>query len=133
MHMILTQTGGRPDLIDIEGAINKECCGFGNLLYLNRAAFVQLHVVTASGRTARRGHQSNSPLRSPGYSNLNLSIGKNFTLAEDKTLEFKADMQNALNQTQYASVATNLSNVNFGQVTSTYGARIVQLQLRLAF
>jgi len=129
----VTQTGGRPDLIDIEGAVNKNCCSFGNLQYLNRSAFVQLPVVTASGRTARRGHESNSPLRTPGYSNLNVSIGKNFSIAEGKTLEFKADMQNALNQTQYTNVSTSLSSVNFGQVTGTNGARIVQVQLRLAF
>jgi len=42
-------------------------------------------------------------------------------------------MQNALNQTQYASVSTSLNSVNFGQVTSTNGARVIQLQLRLAF
>jgi hypothetical protein len=129
----VTQTGGRPDLIDIEGAVNKSCCSFGNLQYLNRSAFAQLPVVTASGRTARRGHESNSPLRTPGYSNLNVSIGKNFSIAEGKTLEFKADMQNALNQTQYTNVSTSLSSVNFGQVTGTNGARIVQVQLRLAF
>jgi hypothetical protein len=64
---------------------------------------------------------------------LNLSLGKNFSIGEGRTLEFKADMQNALNQTQYSNVSTNLSSVNFGQVTGTYGARIVQVQLRLAF
>jgi hypothetical protein len=42
-------------------------------------------------------------------------------------------MQNALNQTQYSSVSTNLSSVNFGQVTGTNGARIIQIQMRLAF
>ena len=129
----VTQTGGRPDLIDIEGAVNKNCSSFGNLQYLNRAAFEQLPVVTASGRTAQRGHESNSPLRMPGYSNLNLSLGKNFFVGEGRTLEFKADMQNALNQTQYSSVSTNLCSVNFGQVTGTNGARIIQVQLRLAF
>jgi outer membrane receptor protein involved in Fe transport len=92
-----------------------------------------LPVVTASGRTALRGHESNSPLRTPGYSNLNVSIGKNFSIAEGKTLEFKADMQNALNQTQYTNVSTSLSSPNFGEVTGTNGARIVQVQLRLAF
>src|SRR4029453_1251138 len=77
-HLKVTQTGGRPDLVDNSGPAQKSCCRFGNLQYRNRAAFVQLPVVTASGRTARRGHESNSPLRMPGYSNLNLSLGKNF-------------------------------------------------------
>jgi len=45
----------------------------------------------------------------------------------------KADMLNALNQTQYTSIATNMSGVNFGLVTGTSPARVIQLQLRLAF
>jgi len=129
----VTQTGGRPDLIDIPGAVNKNCCSFGNLQYLNRDAFALLPVVAASGRTARRGHESNSPLRGPGYSNLNLSLGKTFPVGEGRTLELKADAQNALNQTQYAVVSTNLSSVQFGQITATNGARVVQVQVRLAF
>ncbi|MBI4474745.1 MAG: TonB-dependent receptor, partial [Acidobacteria bacterium] len=31
----VTQTGGRPDLIDFGGAVNKQCCSYGNLQYLN--------------------------------------------------------------------------------------------------
>jgi len=54
-------------------------------------------------------------------------------VAERKTLELKADMQNALNHTQYINVSTNLSGINFGQVAGTRMARVVQLQLRLAF
>ena len=113
--------------------MNKNCCNFRNLQYLNRDAFVLLPVVAASGRTARRGHESNSPLRGPGYSNLNLSLGKTFPVGEGRTLELKADAQNALNQTQYAVVSTNLSSVQFGQITATNGARVVQVQVRLAF
>ena len=130
--LMVTQTGGRPDLVDIAGAINNQCCSFGNLQYLNRAAFVEQRVVTASGRTPRRGYQSSSPLRTPGYSNLDVSLGKSFSL-EKARFELKADIQNALNQTQYKNVATNLSSSNFGQVTATNGARIIQVQLRLAF
>jgi len=129
---MVTQTGGRPDLIDISGAVNEQCCSFGNLQYLNRAAFSMQTVVTASGRTPRRGNESNSPLRGPGYSNLNLSFGKSFNV-ERARFELKTDIQNALNQTQYMTVVTNLNAANFGQITATNGARVIQVQLRLAF
>jgi len=129
----ITQTGGRPDLVDIEGAVNKKCCSFGNLQYLNPDAFVLLPVVVASGRTPRRGNISGTPVRGPAYTNLSLSLGKSFSLAETKTLEFKADMQNALNQTQYSGIVTNRSLFNFGQAIGTRSARVIQLQLRVAF
>jgi hypothetical protein len=129
----VSQTGGRPDLLDGKAAINTKCCSFGNLQYLNRDAFALVPVVAASGRTERRGNMNPTSLRAPGFSNLNLSLAKIFSLTEDQTLELKADLQNALNQTQYMSVSTNLSSPNFGQVTATNGARIVQVQLRLAF
>src|SRR5262245_17716428 len=101
--------------------------------FLNKAAFQLVPVSSASGRTIRRGYQNSVPLREPSYVNVDLSIGKNFSLTENKTLEFKADMQNALNQTNYTTVSTNMNAVNFGEITGTAGARVIQVQLRLAF
>ena len=129
----ITQTGGRPDLLDVKGAVNKNCCGFGNLQYLNPAAFRLVEVSKASNRTFRRGTSNASPVRGPGYWNIDLSLGKKFSLAERKELEFKTDMQNALNHTQYTTVSTNMSGVDFGRVVATRSARVVQLQLRLTF
>jgi hypothetical protein len=129
----ITQTGGRPDMIDPENAINKNCCSFGNVQYLNPAAFQRLTVPTASGRTIRRGNINATPLRGPGAWNLDLSMGKTFKLTEHKTLEFKADMQNALNHTIYTGIATNQTGIDFGLVNGTADPRLVQLQLRLAF
>jgi len=129
----ITQTGGRPDLIDIENAVNRKCCSFGNLQYLNPSAFQLQPVVVASGRTPRRGHISGTPVRGPGYTTLNLSVAKKVSLTETKRLEFKADVQNALNQTQYSNIVTNRSVFNFGQAIGTRPARVVQVQLRLAF
>ena len=57
---------GRPDLIDIEGAVNQNCCSFGNLQYLNRAAFVQLPVVTASAELPGGGMKAVLPCERQG-------------------------------------------------------------------
>jgi len=129
----VTQTGGRPDILDIKNQVNKECCGFGRLQYLNPAAYRLVPVSSASSRTVRRGEANATPVRGPGNWNVDFSLGKNFPITEGKTLELKADLQNALNHTQYINVSTNLSGINFGQVNGTRTARVVQLQLRFAF
>jgi hypothetical protein len=128
----VTQTGGRPDLLSKDTAVNGQCCGFGNLQYLNPAAFA-LVTVPSSGRTIRRGNSGATPLRGPGIWNLDLAFGKTFAVNEGLKLELKADMANALNHTQYSGIATNLSGIGFGEVTSAAAARVIQLQLRLAF
>jgi hypothetical protein len=128
----VTQTGGRPDLLDVKGAVNSNCCSFGNLQYLNPAAFA-LVTVPASARTIRRGTAGATALRGPGIWNVDLSFGKNFSLNEGTKLELKADLANALNHTQYSGIATNLSGIGFGQAIAAATARVIQLQLRLAF
>jgi hypothetical protein len=131
--LTISQTGGRPDIVNFNGAVDKNCCSYGNLQYLNPAAFQLVPVNNASSRTVRRGHAGAAPLRGPGQVNLDLSLGKSFSLGETKNLELKADMLNALNQTQYTGIATNMSGINFGLVTGTASARVIQLQLRFAF
>ena len=129
----VTQTGGRPDLLDVEGAVNKTCCSFGNLQYLNPAAFALVTVPTASGRTIRRGTAGATALLGPGIWNLDLALGKSINLNENTKLELRADMSNAFNHTQYSGIATNMSGIGFGQVTSAAVARVIQVQARIAF
>jgi hypothetical protein len=129
----VTQTGGRPDIIDMKGAVNRNCCSFGNLQYLNRGAFQLVDISRDSNRTVRRGHAGPAPLRGPGSTNVDFSLGKGFSLSERTKLQLKGDMTNVFNHTQYTDISTNLANVEFGQAIGTRAARIVQLQLRLAF
>jgi hypothetical protein len=129
----ISQTGGRPDLLDKDGAVNKSCCSYGNLQYLNIAAFSQVEVSRASNRTVRRGIMANRALRGPGSKTVDLSLGKNFSIKEGKRVEFKVDMLNAFNIVNYSSISTSMTNVNFGQADGTDPAREVQIQLRIIF
>jgi hypothetical protein len=113
--------------------LNEKCCGFGNQQYLNPAAFRQLTVPAASGRTIRRGHMNSTPLIGPGIWNVDLSLTKMFKVSEGVKFELRGDMQNAFNHTQYTIITSNMANLAFGQATGTASARVVQLQLRLAF
>jgi hypothetical protein len=129
----VSQTGGRPDIVDIKGAVNSGCCSFGNLQYLNPAAFQRVTVSTASSLTVRRGHANSTPFRGPGNTNVDISLGKSFAVSETSKLELRTDMQNALNSTQYNGVSTNMNNSDFGQIVSTRPGRVIQVQLRLSF
>jgi len=131
--MRITQTGGRPDIVKLKGAVNSACCSYGDLQYLNVSAFQLVDVSRASGRTIRRGHSGNAPVRGPGQTSLDLSVLKNFSIGEKKNIELKGDILNAFNQTLYRDISTNMSSINFGQVTATDPSRTIQLQLRLSF
>jgi len=89
--------------------------------------------VPSSGRTIRRGNVGATALRGPGIWNLDLSLGKNFKVTENTQFEFRTDMLNAFNHTQYSGIQNNLSGNGFGEAISTLPARVIQLQLRLQF
>ncbi len=42
-------------------------------------------------------------------------------------------MLNAFNHTNLSGLQTNITSGNFGRFTSTRGARVIQLNLRLSF
>jgi hypothetical protein len=130
----ITQTGGRPDLLNIDSAINKQCCGYGNIQWLNPAAFQLVPVVTASGRTVRRGSMNVAALRGPGLWNVDISLGKNVSITEKTKFELRGDLSNFFNHTEYySSIQTNMSSVGFGQFTAARAARTIQLQGRITF
>ena len=86
-------------------------------------------------------------VRGPAYANFDLSLHKGFLITEGKNLEFRFEALNAFNHpvwdfsggpdngsfdpgTYSAGVS---SNVNFGRITGSQGARILQLALKFSF
>ena len=72
-------------------------------------------------------------LRLPGQWNVVLSLGKNVSLTERFKLHIRADFLNAFNHTNFNAIAADVTLANFGQFTSTAGARVIQLNARLTF
>lgn len=103
--------------------------------WLNAAAF----------RVPARGTWGNMPrnlVRGPGLWQLDLAVNKRTRLAENKTLEFRAEMFNLFNRAQWGLPNANISQAaQFGRITSVVntqptgsgGPRQVQLMLRLGF
>ena len=84
------------------------------------------------------GAWGNFPARSiygPGRNNWNLSLFKNFTFSEARgsRLEFRLETFNTFNHTQFQNISTTFTDSRFGQVTSTYLPRNVQLGVKLMF
>ncbi|HKV26216.1 MAG TPA: carboxypeptidase-like regulatory domain-containing protein [Candidatus Acidoferrum sp.] len=74
-------------------------------------------------------------LRGPGMDNWNLSLFKNFTLSEARgsRLELRLETFNTWNHTEFNGVSTSMSDGRFGQVTSTFDPRILQLGGKIYF
>jgi hypothetical protein len=81
------------------------------------------------------GNLGNHAVRGPGRDNWNLALIKNFMFNEERgsNLEFRAEFFNVWNHTQFNAVSSTFSNSNFGQVTSAYNPRNLQLGLKLHF
>lgn len=79
--------------------------------------------------------------RGPGINNWDMTFFKNIRLAEKVTFQFRWEMYNAFNHTQFNGVNTtaqfdakgSLVNQQFGQITSARDPRIQQMSLRLSF
>jgi hypothetical protein len=65
--------------------------------------------------------------------NVDLSFGKTFQLTERSRIQIRADMFNALNHTNLTGLRTSLNDAFFGQLLSTAGARVIQLNTRFSF
>ena len=96
--------------------------------YIDPAAFAN-PVIGAFGNL---GHNA---ARGPGRDNWNMSLFKSFVFSETRgsRLEFRAETFNIWNHTQFNQTSTNLGSGNFGQFTSTFDPRIMQVGLKLYF
>ena len=99
------------------------------LLWFNPAAFVP--------PPAREyGSAPVAPFRLPGRHQWDIALSKNVSLGNTRRLQFRADLINAFNQTQFLDVNTVCLGETtcdpriFGQVTSTRPPREIQLGMR---
>jgi hypothetical protein len=93
------------------------------------------------------GSLSKNPLRGPGRNNWDIAVSRNFRMPwwnkEGSNLQFRAESFNTFNHTQWSGVNTSCSDQipsgescagnGFGEVTSAFAARVLQLGLKLAF
>jgi hypothetical protein len=79
------------------------------------------------------GSSGRGIIEGPGTKLLDISLVKRVVIGERHHFEIRADAFNALNTTQFGMPGRTLGNADFGQISSTYPARNIQLALRYAF
>jgi outer membrane receptor protein involved in Fe transport len=104
--------------------------------------------VVANPSLATYGTLGRNSLRGPGYVNFDLAFSKTTAISERVNIEFRAEFFNLFNHANFlnpgvvnegdgvtfnAATGNNINSSQFGQITSTYDPRIIQLALRLSF
>jgi hypothetical protein len=134
----------RPDLVGKIAYPSSVLAGKQVIQYFDPNAFA----LPTIGSFGNLGHNA---LRGPGRDNWNMSLFKTFTLSETRgsRFEFRVETFNIWNHTQFNGVANNISfkkdpvtglyvnvrdtTTNFGQFTSAFDPRILQLGGKLYF
>ena len=98
--------------------------------YIDRNAFVSAPAFTF-GNTPRT---MAFDLRNPGSVNQDLSIQRDFVLHAKLKLRLGAEVFNLFNTVVFGGINTNITNANFGRVSSqTNQPRVAQLKVRVDF
>jgi hypothetical protein len=118
--------GNRPDLT---GKIKymETVVGPQKVQYIDPAGFTS---VASAGTFGNLGHNA---LRGPGRDNWNLSLFKTFAFTETSGLQLRLETFNTFNHTQFNAVNNNFGQGTFGQFTSAYPARLIQLAGKVYF
>ena len=81
----------------------------------------------------RNGDVRHNSFRGPGLYNFDLSLGKIFTVAEGKTLEFKWENYNATNHVNLANPNPTVDVTGAGQITAAATMRQMQFGLHFRY
>lgn len=96
--------------------------------YINPAAFL------SPGSYAFGNVSRSINYRGPGTKNWDISLFKNFAVAERLNAEFRAEALNAFNSPQFPNPNSRLGNASFGIInTQVNFSRLLQLGLRVSF
>ena len=72
--------------------------------------------------------------RAPGFEQIDMTAGKQFTITESQNVEFRADLFNVGNIASYNNPDNGITDSNFGQISDVRSqARQVQLSLHYNF
>jgi hypothetical protein len=119
--------GSRADCNSIPAVTNTALPGIGVQWFTNNGNFTQPAVGTFGNCSPQLGS-----LRSPHYTDVDLSLHKDFRLSERFRLQFRTDFVNAFNHVQLNAPNMGLGST-MGQITSAQPPRNIQLALKLYY
>jgi hypothetical protein len=119
--------GARADCNSIPSVTDTPIAGIGTQWFTNNGNFTNPAVGTFGNCSPQLGS-----LRSPHYTDVDLSLHKNFQLTERFRLQFRTDFVNAFNHVQLNAPNMGLGST-MGQITSAQPPRNIQLALKLYY
>ena len=114
------------------GAVESKLSG-----YFNASCFTSSPIIGADGIGTSFGNSETGIVDGPRQANVDLAFSKTIAMnwpVEKSSVQFRAELYNALNHPQFANPDTNFTSPTFGVISSTaVNARVGQLALRFAF
>jgi hypothetical protein len=77
------------------------------------------------------GNSGRNVVQVPGLNNWDISFGKETVVTERARVQFRGEMFNIFNHPQFQTPDLTAGDVTFGEITTAYAPRIVQLALKL--
>jgi hypothetical protein len=100
--------------------------------WFNTSALQQLQP-DPLGRFQVFGDEGRNAVLGPRYVNWDASAFKNIRLTESKELQFRGELFNVLNHTNYRLPVSDIESPTFGQVQSDVSPRVIQVALKFLF
>jgi hypothetical protein len=100
--------------------------------WFNVGAFQQLQP-DPLGRFEVFGDEGRNLVQGPGYVNWDASAFKNIRLTESKELQFRGELFNLLNHTNFRLPVSDIESPTFGQIQSDVSPRVIQVALKFLF
>jgi hypothetical protein len=119
--------GARADCDGVPSIVNTSIPGVGRQWFNNTGQFTQPSVGTFGDCSPQL-----ADLRSPHYSDVDLSLHKDFPITERFRLQFRTDFVNTFNHVQYNAPNMGLG-AGMGQINSAQPPRNIQLALKLYY
>jgi len=123
----LSLTGINNDRANLVGDPNLSKDARGLTGWFNKSAF-------AVGPAGAYGNSRPGIIAQPGMWNININLTRTFDVHEGQKLDFRAEMFNVLNHTNWGNANTSMNNTNYNKITAANGdPRIIQFALKYSF
>jgi len=100
--------------------------------WFNTAAFQKI-TPDPNSPVQQFGNEGRNVVQGPGYTNWDFAAMKNIRVMEGKELQFRGEIFNFLNHTNWRLPDSDISSPTFGQIHSDVGPRVIQVALKFLF
>jgi hypothetical protein len=103
------------------------------LAWFSKASFAAPVAPWNGGPNQGWGNAGKDQVILPGLFNFNMALFKTFSFTEALKFQFRLETFNTFNHTEFNGIDSGFNDGNFGQVTSAYDPRVLQLGGKLTF